>query len=111
MTLILIIQPSNLHNYSGTTAHFVIVNAPVINKKIDMILLAIYNPNRHYRGGAIMFSMHTTEIAYCNPLVSVTLFLVSVYKCQSVLVHRAMLIVQYYFLPILFSMGYTNTAD
>jgi membrane protease subunit (stomatin/prohibitin family) len=42
---------------SGTTAHFVTVNTLVINKKIAMVLLAIYNPN-----GTIMYSMHTTEI-------------------------------------------------
>jgi hypothetical protein len=42
---------------SGATANFVNVNAPVINKKIAMVQLAIYNPN-----GAIMYSTHTAEI-------------------------------------------------
>ena len=42
---------------SGATAHFVTVNAPVTNKKIAVVPLAIYNPN-----GAIMYSTHTAEI-------------------------------------------------
>jgi hypothetical protein len=42
---------------SGATAHFVTVSALVINKKIAVVPLAIYNPN-----GAVMYSMHTAEI-------------------------------------------------
>jgi hypothetical protein len=40
----------------SATAHFVTVNAPVINKKIAVVLLAIYNPN-----GAITYSKHMAE--------------------------------------------------
>jgi hypothetical protein len=39
---------------SGATAHFVTVNTRVTNKRIAVVLLGIYNPNR-----AIMYSMHT----------------------------------------------------
>jgi hypothetical protein len=42
---------------SGATAHFVTVNAPVINQKIAVVPPAIYNPN-----GATMYSTHTAEI-------------------------------------------------
>jgi hypothetical protein len=42
---------------SGATAHFLTVNALVTNKKIAVVLLAIYNPN-----GAVMYSTHTAEI-------------------------------------------------
>jgi hypothetical protein len=42
---------------SGATAHFVTVNVLVINKQIDVVPLAIYNPN-----DAIIYSTHTAEI-------------------------------------------------
>jgi hypothetical protein len=92
---------------SGGTAHFVAVNALIINKTIAVVPIAIYNPN-----STIVYSTHTVEI-------DVPHFLQSTYCCHIVPSLSAFLLIsngQWHdanltvlFLTNTISMGYKNT--